>query len=66
MANRIDGRRSAPPPEPRVGTGPTLEAAADRPRRIDAYIDYFASGDRRPTSIEADPCGETLLDGDVW
>ena len=61
MARRVDLHRSAASPERRVAS---LEAAAERPRRIDAYIDYFASGDRRPPRIASDPCGEALLDRD--
>jgi len=61
MPNRIHTRRSAEQPAP----ASSLHAAVDRPKRIDAYIDYFASGDRRVTGIPADACGETLLDGDA-
>ena len=65
MAGR-SGRRSVP--EPRVATAATpttsLEAV-ERPRRIDAYIDYFASGGTHRISVAADLCGEALLDGDV-
>jgi hypothetical protein len=37
----------------------------ERPKRIDAYIDYFASGDTGATRVAADLCGETLLDEDA-
>jgi hypothetical protein len=58
MTCRIDSRRSTAAPEQSARAGVTparpLEPAIERPKRIDAYIDYFG----------ADPCGETLLDGD--
>lgn len=59
MTCRIQVRRSAEEPERRVSApvapaGP-LEPAVERPKRIDAYIDYFGS----------DPCGEALLDEDT-
>ena len=62
MARRVDIRPGAASPERRVTS---LEAAAERPRHIDAYIDYFASGDPRPPRIASDACGEALLDGDA-
>jgi hypothetical protein len=46
------GRAPARPPE----------LVADRLRRIDAWIDYFGSGDAHPTPVSYDMCGETLLD----
>ena len=66
MARRIESRRSALSPERRVAAcaalATSLEAAVERPRRIDAYIDYFASGSMQQAGIVADPCGEALLD----
>ena len=51
VARRIDSRRSAAPPDrsatDEAALATFLEAAVERPRRIDAYIDYFAS-DRHP------------------
>jgi bacterioferritin len=41
-----------------------LELAADRPRRVDSWIDYFGTGDARRITISSDACGEALLDGD--
>jgi hypothetical protein len=68
MTCRIDSRRGAAPPErtvrARVTPASPLEPAVDRPRRIDNYIDYFASGYRHRISIASDPCGEAQLGGD--
>jgi hypothetical protein len=51
--------RPALPPLPPAGS---LELASDRPRRIDAWIDDFGTGDARLTPISYDVCGEALLD----
>jgi hypothetical protein len=40
----------------------SLELVADRPRRIDAWIDYFGTGDAHLTALSYDACGEALLD----
>ncbi len=39
-----------------------LELVTDRPRRIDAWIDYFGTGDVHFTPISYDAGGEALLD----
>lgn len=69
MSCRVQVRRSAEQPERRVSApvapASPLEPDVERPRRIDAYIDYFAGGDTRRTSTASDPCGEALLDGDA-
>jgi hypothetical protein len=64
----MDSRRSTAPTERNVrargALAASLEADAERPRRVDSYIDYFGSGEPRRASISSDPCGESLLDGD--
>jgi hypothetical protein len=69
MTCRIDSRRGAAPPErtvrARVAPAGPLEPAVERPKRIDAYIDYFASGYRRRAGIASDPRGEARLGGDA-
>ena len=65
MSRRIHVRRSVEQPERVAPAGP-LETTVERPRRIDAYIDYFASGDTRRASITSDPDGDALRDGDAW
>jgi hypothetical protein len=70
MSCRVQVRGSFEQPERpviarRAPTGP-LEPAVERPRRIDAYIDYFGSDDTRRTRIASDPGGEALMDGDTY
>lgn len=64
MANAMDNRRSAEQPERlaslRHTLGRLLELVADRPRRIDAWIDYFGTGVARRTTISAHPRGSSL------
>jgi hypothetical protein len=67
MSYRVDTRRSTEQPGRRVSPqAPTsrLEPPVDRPRRIDACIDYFGTGNARSLSDSSDACGESLLDGD--
>jgi hypothetical protein len=70
MSCRTQVRHSAEQPErpasAHVSPAGPLEPAVEHPRRIDAYIDYFGTGDTRRTGITSDPdlCGEVLLDGD--
>jgi hypothetical protein len=68
MASRMDSRRSTAPTERNVRArgmlATSLEADVERPRRVDAYIDYFGSGEARRPSISSGPRGESLLDGD--
>jgi hypothetical protein len=63
----MDRRRSTAPTERNVrarGALTTfLEADAERPRRVDSYIDYFGSGEARRASISSGPGGKSLLDG---
>ncbi len=47
-------------PSPRHTPARPLELVADRPRRVDSWIDYFGTGD----ALSSDACGEALLDGD--
>jgi len=71
MSCRTQVRRSAEQPErpasAHLAPAGLLQSAVEHPRRIDAYIDYFGSGDPRRTGITSDPdlCGEVLLDGDA-
>ncbi len=62
MATPMDSRRSAEPPErpasPRHTLARPLELVADRPRRIDSWIDYFGTSDARRTTVSAHPRGE--------
>jgi bacterioferritin len=51
-------------PSPRRTPARPLELVADRPRRVDSWIDYFGTGDARRTTISSDACGEALLEGD--
>jgi hypothetical protein len=45
-----------------AGTGARLfPVDADRPKRIDRYIDYFGDG-ARGAAVTVDPCGESVLD----
>jgi hypothetical protein len=67
MSRRIQVRRSAEELERPVSAhgapaGP-LERAVERPRSIDAYIDYFGGGDTRRPHITSDP--DALLDGNA-
>jgi hypothetical protein len=59
MSCRTDSRHSAVTSErsiqARVPVAEPREPAVERPKRIDAYIDYFG----------ADVCGEALLDEDT-
>ena len=70
MSCRIQVRRSSEQPErpvsvPRSPAGP-LEPAVERPRHIDAYIDYFGAADTRRNRIASDLGGKALLDGDTY
>jgi hypothetical protein len=53
-----NGRRSTDEPAGRTLPRPTparpLAPVVDRPRRIDAWIDYFGAGDADHTTIRAD------------
>jgi bacterioferritin len=51
-------------PRPRRTPARPRELGADRPRRVDSYIEYFGVGDARRTTVSSDACGEALLDGD--
>ena len=65
MAYRVDSRRSTEQPGRRASARPPFEPVVDRPRRIDACIDYFGTGNARSLSSSLDACGELLLDGDA-
>jgi len=58
----MDSRRSAEQPERPASLRHTparpLELVADRPRRIDSWIDYFGTGDARRTTLSSHPRGE--------
>jgi hypothetical protein len=63
----MNSRRAASPERSVRARGAraiSLEAAVERPRRIDNYIDYFASGYSRRVRVASDRCGEALLGGD--
>ena len=62
MAYRVDSRRSTEQPGRRASARRPLEPVVDRPRRIDACIDYFGTGDARSLSDSSDSCGESILD----
>lgn len=55
-------RRGPEAPErPALSRANSLELVADRPRRIDAWIDYFGTGDPHLTSTSYDAGGEAIL-----
>ncbi len=59
MATPMDSHRSAEPPERpaslRYTRAHPLALVADRPRRIDSWIDYFGTGEPRRTAVSAPP-----------